>query len=66
MNNLEEFDLIGNDVESKVLYENNDLIIIEQDSVKWIVTKDNEILMTVKDIGLLGGNPRKTKDYERI
>ncbi|KZX17636.1 RhuM family protein [Methanobrevibacter filiformis] len=48
-----------------IIFQNESLIIFEKNSVKWIVTKDNQILMTVKDIGLLGGNLDKTKRYER-
>ncbi len=58
-------DLLNKNVESEILYQNDELIIFQQEKVKWIVTKDNQILMTVKDIGLLGDNEDKTKRYER-
>lgn len=60
-----KIDLIGNNSESEILYQNDELVIFEQENIKWIVTKNNEILMSVKDIGLLGGNEDKTKRYER-
>ena len=65
MNELVKMDLIGNKLESEILYQNKNVIVCQQDGIKWIVTKDNEILMTVKDIGKLGGNQRKAEDYER-
>jgi len=65
MNDLSKLNLVDSNIESVVLFENEDLIVLEQEGIKWIVTKDNEILMTVKDIGLLGGNEDKTKRYER-
>ena len=58
-------DLLENGKEAEILYQNEELIVFRQDEIKWIVNKDNEILMTIKDIGLLGGNSRKTKEYER-
>ncbi len=58
-------DLLGNGTEPEILYQNDELIVFQQENVKWIVTKDNQILMTVKDIGLLGCNSTKSKRYER-
>ena len=46
-------DLLVNGTDSEILYQNDDLVIFEQENVKWIVTNNEDLLMTRKDISAL-------------
>lgn len=58
MNNL-----LGNGNEPEILYQNDELVIFQQENIRWVVTNSEELLMTRKDIGSLFDSTKDQMTY---
>jgi hypothetical protein len=48
---------------SNILFQNDELVIFEQENIKWVVTNNEELLMTRKDIGAFFGATKRQMTY---